>query len=238
MSYCDRNDEDDSGSEDGGDYADRQHDYDDNSGSDNSEDYTDRQEDDNSGSGSGSDDDDDEEQDRRTQRNSASQGQYRSRDAPSGQYELTEPGQLPPPPDPSGDRPYPGDYIEPSSDAQTSYDSYQTWDANVGPTHIQSGTASRVQPPAARSGEAYYEYSQMTGNRKALLIGINYLDFPVGKGGLQGCENDVKNMERYLTERCNYDPSDIRVLTEDSEPQSHLTQRSMVGNSIVFIRHR
>ncbi|KAF8181441.1 caspase domain-containing protein [Mycena galopus ATCC 62051] len=168
------------------------------------------QQDDNSGSGS---DDGDYVQDRGAQRGGPSYSQSRSRDAPSGQYDVTEPGELPPAPDASGERPYPGDYITPSGNAPTRYDSNQAWDANVGPAHIQSQTAARVQPPTS-------EYSQMTGKRKAVLIGINYLN---SAEELHGCEN------RYLTESCGYRSSDIWVLTEDEDEESHPTRDNMIA---------
>ncbi|KAJ7727418.1 peptidase C14 [Mycena maculata] len=69
----------------------------------------------------------------------------------------------------------------------------------------------------------------MTGNRKALLIGINYLNAKPEQGRLNGCENDVKNMERYLTEHCSYDQSDIMVLTEDGEAQYQPTRKNMIA---------
>ncbi|KAF7342640.1 Metacaspase [Mycena sanguinolenta] len=174
------------------------------------------QQDDNYDSGS---EDGDYARDRGAQRGASSYSQSRSRDAPSGQYDVTEPGELPPGPDESGERPYPGDYIVPSGNTPTRYDSNQAWDANVGPAHIQSQTAARVQPPTS-------EYSQMTGKRRAVLVGINYLN---SEEELHGCENDVQNMKRYLTESCGYRSSDIWVLTEDEDPESHPTRDNMIS---------
>ncbi|KAG9998405.1 hypothetical protein KCU78_g16457, partial [Aureobasidium melanogenum] len=46
-----------------------------------------------------------------------------------------------------------------------------------------------------------FQYSNCTGKRKALLIGINYFG---QKGQLRGCINDVKNMSNYLMEAFGY----------------------------------
>lgn len=45
-----------------------------------------------------------------------------------------------------------------------------------------------------------YEYSNMTGKRKALLIGINYAGT---SSALRGCWNDVHNMARFI-QRASY----------------------------------
>lgn len=50
------------------------------------------------------------------------------------------------------------------------------------------------------------------GRRKALLIGINYVG---QRAQLKGCVNDVKNMQRLLTEVYRWDPRCIRTLTDD-----------------------
>jgi len=51
----------------------------------------------------------------------------------------------------------------------------------------------------------------ITGKRKALLIGINYMH--LSQGRLSGCINDVKNVEKFLRTH-GYD--DITVLTDDN----------------------
>ena len=49
--------------------------------------------------------------------------------------------------------------------------------------------------------------------KKALLIGINYNGTDAQ---LNGCINDIKNINTVLTSNCAYQPSNIRVLTEVS----------------------
>lgn len=49
-------------------------------------------------------------------------------------------------------------------------------------------------------------------SKKALLIGINYKN---SSGQLNGCINDVRNVRDFLTQYCGYNPSNIRMLTEE-----------------------
>ncbi|CAD6503043.1 BgTH12-02713 [Blumeria graminis f. sp. triticale] len=74
-----------------------------------------------------------------------------------------------------------------------------------------------------------YKYSNCSGRRKALLIGINYFG---QKGQLRGCINDVKNMSEFLTENYGYQRDDMVILTDDqqnpvSQPTKHNILRAM-----------
>lgn len=40
-----------------------------------------------------------------------------------------------------------------------------------------------------------YQYSNCSGKRKALLIGINYVG---SSAALRGCHNDARNVQRFL----------------------------------------
>jgi len=51
---------------------------------------------------------------------------------------------------------------------------------------------------------------QITGKRKALFIGINYVG---QKGELRGCINDVKNIRAFL--ESHYPIDEVKVLTDD-----------------------
>jgi len=70
-----------------------------------------------------------------------------------------------------------------------------------------------------------FQYSQCTGRRKALLIGINYFG---QKGQLRGCINDVKNMSNYLNEHFGYKREDMVILTDDQQnPMSQPTKSNI-----------
>lgn len=74
-----------------------------------------------------------------------------------------------------------------------------------------------------------FRYSNCTGRRKALLIGINYFG---QRGQLRGCINDVRNMTAYLVEHFGYKREDMVILTDDqqnpmSQPTKHNILRAM-----------
>ncbi|EPE03376.1 caspase domain-containing protein [Ophiostoma piceae UAMH 11346] len=71
-----------------------------------------------------------------------------------------------------------------------------------------------------------YQYSQCTGRRKALLIGINYFG---QRGQLRGCINDVRNMSSYLVEHFGYKRDDMVILTDDQQnPMSQPTKSNIL----------
>ena len=71
-----------------------------------------------------------------------------------------------------------------------------------------------------------FQYSACTGNRKALLIGINYFG---QRGQLRGCINDVKNMSTYLNNHFNYRREDMVILTDDQQnPMSQPTKQNII----------
>ncbi|KAJ2970637.1 hypothetical protein NQ176_g8093 [Zarea fungicola] len=71
-----------------------------------------------------------------------------------------------------------------------------------------------------------FKYSQCTGRRKALLIGINYFG---QRGQLRGCINDVRNMTSYLAEQFGYRREDMVILTDDQQnPMSQPTKQNIL----------
>lgn len=71
-----------------------------------------------------------------------------------------------------------------------------------------------------------YQYSNCTGRRKALLIGINYFG---QRGQLRGCINDVRNMSAYLAENFGYKREDMVLLTDDQQnPLSQPTKQNLL----------
>jgi len=86
-------------------------------------------------------------------------------------------------------------------------------------------------PPQATQHYGYqsqfaFQYSQCTGRRKALLIGINYFN---QRGQLRGCINDVRNMSAYLVENFGYKREDMVILTDDQQnPMSQPTKQNIL----------
>ncbi|KND89139.1 Metacaspase-1A [Tolypocladium ophioglossoides CBS 100239] len=71
-----------------------------------------------------------------------------------------------------------------------------------------------------------FQYSNCSGKRKALLIGINYLG---QQGQLRGCINDVHNVSNFLCERYNYKREDMVILTDDqSNPVMQPTKANII----------
>ena len=69
--------------------------------------------------------------------------------------------------------------------------------------------------------------SNCRGNKKALLIGINYFG---QRGELRGCINDVNNIKRLITSNgFREDSAHMRILTDDSRNGSmHPTRRNII----------
>ncbi|KAJ9620988.1 Ca(2+)-dependent cysteine protease [Taxawa tesnikishii (nom. ined.)] len=92
----------------------------------------------------------------------------------------------------------------------------------------------RRSPPPPTQAQAFghgapgnytFQYSNCTGRRKALLIGINYFG---QRGQLRGCINDVKNMSTYLNEHFGYKREDMVILTDDQQnPMSQPTKANI-----------
>ncbi|KAL2022096.1 hypothetical protein VTK56DRAFT_6140 [Thermocarpiscus australiensis] len=59
-----------------------------------------------------------------------------------------------------------------------------------------------------------FQYSNCTGKRRALLIGINYFG---QKGELRGCINDTRNVSAFLVENYGYKREDMVILTDDQQ---------------------
>lgn len=70
-----------------------------------------------------------------------------------------------------------------------------------------------------------YQYSNCTGAKKALLIGINYIGT---SNELAGCINDVHNMRSFLNEHFGYSLDDIVVLTDDQTEPGHLPTKENI----------
>ncbi|KAI9904011.1 hypothetical protein N3K66_000540 [Trichothecium roseum] len=71
-----------------------------------------------------------------------------------------------------------------------------------------------------------FQYSDCSGRRKALLIGINYFG---QDGELRGCINDVHNVSAFLAENHGYKREDMVLLTDDqSNPVMQPTRENII----------
>ncbi|KAL8420720.1 hypothetical protein RB594_003497 [Gaeumannomyces avenae] len=108
------------------------------------------------------------------------------------------------------------------------------WPADTSSSSLQGPEAYHGQMPPqgmqqfghGAPSDYAFQYSQCTGKRKALLIGINYFG---QKGELRGCINDVRNLSNFLQEFYGYRQEDMVQLTDDStNPQSMPTRENML----------
>ncbi|THG96767.1 hypothetical protein EW145_g7720 [Phellinidium pouzarii] len=79
--------------------------------------------------------------------------------------------------------------------------------------------------------EPYFQYSQCTGRKKALCIGINYVG---QRAELQGCINDAHNVEHFLINH-GYNKDDIVMLTDDAHNLRQIPTRSNVLEAMQWL---
>ncbi|SCZ92236.1 BZ3500_MvSof-1268-A1-R1_Chr5-2g07727 [Microbotryum saponariae] len=84
---------------------------------------------------------------------------------------------------------------------------YGEFDQNQGPSRYQGDQFQVHQQPVANA----QMYSNCSGKRKALSIGINYTGT---SSALRGCINDSDNMIKFICERYHYKREDVVQLTD------------------------
>ncbi|KAJ9070918.1 Ca(2+)-dependent cysteine protease [Entomophthora muscae] len=67
-----------------------------------------------------------------------------------------------------------------------------------------------------------FEASELSGNKRALIIGINYFDY---NNTLDSCVNDAKNMKKALIEHYSFKDDQILLLTDDETSESPTRKR-------------
>jgi len=79
--------------------------------------------------------------------------------------------------------------------------------------------------------------------KRAFLCGINYIGT---SSALNGCINDINNINNFLVKNCGYDPKNITIMTDDPKCQRKPTKENMeagiralsvgckAGDTIVF----
>lgn len=77
-----------------------------------------------------------------------------------------------------------------------------------------------------------YQYSQCNGQRKALLIGINYFG---SKNQLRGCINDANAMMRFLMDQFGYKKEDIVILTDDQRDARSIPTRANILRAMQWL---
>lgn len=143
----------------------------------------------------------------------------------------------PPPPQGYGGPPPPqggwNQYPPPNQPPPPGYNSYGY------PQQNQQRQGWGAPPPSAPQSfgngapQGYtFQYSNCSGRRKALLIGINYFG---QNGELRGCINDTKNMSTFLNERYNYKWEDMVILTDDQQDQRKIPTRENILKAMQWL---
>ncbi|CAK5268556.1 unnamed protein product [Mycena citricolor] len=80
--------------------------------------------------------------------------------------------------------------------------------------------------------QPYFQYSQCTGKKKALCIGINYFG---QSAELRGCINDARNIQRFLCDHFGYRMDDIVMLTDDSQNPQQVPNKENILNAMQWL---
>ncbi|KAL8243714.1 hypothetical protein R6Q59_009972 [Mikania micrantha] len=87
-------------------------------------------------------------------------------------------------------------------------------------------------PPPPQGSQSFgvqgmdFQYSDLHGKKKALLIGINYIG---SNNALRGCINDVHNMIQWLIQNYGFKRDDMVVLTDDqNQPRAIPTRQNIL----------
>lgn len=98
----------------------------------------------------------------------------------------------------------------------------------LGPPQYRHMNVRFDRPPGGTMENGMrYEYSSMTGRRKALLIGINYVG---SKAELKGCWNDVAKIRKFIMQSGGFLAQDMVILTDQSsDPRARPTRANMTA---------
>ncbi|KAJ3519020.1 hypothetical protein NM688_g9362 [Phlebia brevispora] len=101
--------------------------------------------------------------------------------------------------------------------------------------HADVNQRSMPQPQAAPQQRlSRFIYSNCTGKKKAVCIGINYNNT---QAQLRGCVNDAKNVRKYLIRHHNYKSHDVVMLTDDATDPRLLPTRQNILNAMHWLVH-
>lgn len=77
-----------------------------------------------------------------------------------------------------------------------------------------------------------FQYSNCTGRKKALLIGINYIGT---QNQLRGCINDVKAMSKFLNQQYGYSYDDMVILTDDQQEYARIPTKDNILRAMQWL---
>ncbi|KAG8997692.1 Ca(2+)-dependent cysteine protease [Tulasnella sp. 427] len=97
--------------------------------------------------------------------------------------------------------------------------------AHMPPTQTQY-YGPQMGTPGGGQQQPSFMYSQCTGKKKGLIIGINYFGTDQELGG---CINDARNMKNFIARNYGYRDEDVVILTDDAQnPVQHPTRSNII----------
>nr|P0CM58.1 RecName: Full=Metacaspase-1; Flags: Precursor [Cryptococcus neoformans var. neoformans JEC21]P0CM59.1 RecName: Full=Metacaspase-1; Flags: Precursor [Cryptococcus neoformans var. neoformans B-3501A] len=160
------------------------------------------------------------------QQNGYQQGGYQQQQQSQGNYRTSNGGYVPPtgaPVEASYHHTGAG-YTPPSGTPQRTSAPYGAG-APIRPPSQAQHYGPQLQGQGGQSAQPYFQYSQCTGKKKALCIGINYVG---SSSALAGCINDAHNVQKFLIERYGYKSEDIVMLTDDARNPRQIPTRANI----------
>ncbi|KAF8896346.1 peptidase C14 [Infundibulicybe gibba] len=100
------------------------------------------------------------------------------------------------------------------------------------PPTQQQNYGPHYEGPNHRDMQPYFKYSQCTGKKRALCIGINYVG---QRGELRGCINDAQNIQRFLCTNYGYKKEDIVMLTDDATNPRQLPTKANILSAMQWL---
>ncbi|EJF64750.1 hypothetical protein DICSQDRAFT_80416 [Dichomitus squalens LYAD-421 SS1] len=150
-------------------------------------------------------------------------------------YGGPSPGYGGPPPIPGG-RPDGGGYGPPSGRSPAPPSSYGDYQPPAGPPPPPPSHQQQYGPTFTgqdnQQHQLFYQYSQCTGKKKALCVGINYFG---QSAELKGCINDARNVTRFLQELYGYREEDIVLLTDDAQNPRQIPTRDNIIQAMQWL---
>lgn len=89
-----------------------------------------------------------------------------------------------------------------------------------------------TMPQQLGTSGVMYQYSNCSGRKKLLLVGINYFNT---KNELRGCINDVHNMANFLVSNYGYLWGDIVILTDDTRDMVKVPTRDNIIRAMMWL---
>ncbi|CAG8536466.1 15918_t:CDS:2 [Acaulospora colombiana] len=152
-------------------------------------------------------------------------------------YYQTPPQPYPYQPPPGGYAPsgFPtGGYAPPLGPPPTYPVPYQQYPPPPYPNPYYNNSVPYTSTPQPGVVNSTYQNYQLTGRKKALLIGINYFG---SQFQLKGCINDVKNIKEFLVANYEFREENMLILTDNQSDPKKIPNRANIIAAMKWLVH-